>query len=90
MYRVDGVVRRSTPLQEACKHKSLVVRMHAKTAKELKLDQRNKLRFRMEKKSFCFPLLLDDKVSEGCIVIPAGLPEASALGGVSDWVEILV
>lgn len=89
IYRVDGIVRRADALQQASAVQKMVVRMHSKTAKAFKVDQRIKLRLRMEKKSFCFPFKIDDNVCEGCIDIPTALVESRELGGTSDWVEIL-
>jgi NADH-quinone oxidoreductase subunit G len=80
MYAVDPLVRRSPALQETRDAAAAVVRMPPGLAARLGLASGEFARVAQGDGSVTLQVLVDERVAEGCAVIPAGLQASVGLG----------
>ena len=80
IYRVDALTRRSAPLLNTADNPAPVVRLHPRDAQTLGLDDNARVRVRMGAGEAVLPIVLDARVSEGGVWIPAGYAETARLG----------
>ncbi|VVC75215.1 NADH-quinone oxidoreductase chain 3 [Aquicella siphonis] len=91
LYAVDGLVRRSRPLQEAQEAMSgslACVRLHPETAGQLKLLEGERVRVKQQSASAELPLRLDARVAPGAAWVAAGIPATRGLGDMMGEVEL--
>jgi len=80
LYSVDGVARRSHPLQET-EDASIAVRLHSSQAKALNLQQDQKVVVMQDGvSSAALPVEIDDRVPVGTAVVPASTAQTQSLG----------
>ncbi len=79
IYALDGLVRRSTPLQQTPDAQPIAVYLHVQQAQELDLVGAEHVIVSQDGNESRLPLLLDDSVPLGCAWIPSGLAGATDL-----------
>ncbi len=80
MYRIDGVVRRAPALQRTADNPGPAVYMNDAQAKSLGLRDGASVIVRVADDTASLKLVVDARVPDGCVLIPAGYPETAALG----------
>ncbi len=81
IYATDPIVRRADALQQTADARGLAVAaLNAATAGRLGLRAGMSARFRQDGGEAELPVVIDEAVPEGCVLIPAALPETAALG----------
>ena len=80
MYSVDPLVRRATALQQTRGNIGPVARMHPREAQKQGVGSSACLRVIAGGVSVTLDFLIDRRIPEGCVSIPAGCPETLALG----------
>ncbi|MBK9131046.1 MAG: NADH-quinone oxidoreductase subunit G [Gammaproteobacteria bacterium] len=81
IYATDPIVRRADALQQTADARGLAVAaLNAATAGRLGLRAGMSARFRQDGGEAELPVAIDEAVPEGCVLIPAALPETAALG----------
>jgi NADH-quinone oxidoreductase subunit G len=81
MYSIDPLVRRATALQKTRDNSGPVARMHPREAQRQGVGSSSRLRVIAGGESVTLDFLIDRRIPEGCVWIPAGCPETLALGG---------
>ena len=81
MYSIDPLVRRALALQSTRDNSGPVARMHPREAQKQGVGSSARLRVIAGGESVTLDFLLDRRIPEGCVSIPAGCPETLALGG---------
>jgi len=81
MYSIDPLVRRAAALQQTRDNSGPVARMHPREAQKHDVGGSARLRVIAGGASVTLDFLIDRRVPEGCVLIPAGCPETLALGG---------
>ena len=81
MYSIDPLVRRALALQSTRDNSGPVARMHPREAQKQGVGSSARLRVIAGGESVTLDFLLDRRIPEGCVLIPAGCPETLALGG---------
>jgi len=81
MYSVDPLVRHATALQKTRDNNGPVARMHPREAQKHGVGATARLRVIAGGESVTLDFLVDRRIPEGCVLIPAGCPETLALGG---------
>lgn len=82
IYRVDNIVRRSEALQQAPTQMPLAAILHPNTAMKLNLQKENKVKVEQTDhgEPVILPLVLDERMPENYVRIPAGYRETMGLG----------
>ncbi|MGE3482467.1 MAG: NADH-quinone oxidoreductase subunit NuoG [Gammaproteobacteria bacterium] len=81
IYAVDPIVRRADALQQTADARGqAAASLCAATAEHLGLADGARARFRQDGGEAELPVVIDERVPEGCVLIPAALPETAALG----------
>ncbi|MFK7997184.1 MAG: NADH-quinone oxidoreductase subunit NuoG [Granulosicoccus sp.] len=88
MYATDPIVRRSQPLQKSLDGKQAFAAMSASCAASLSLADGEQISVRQNGSIVSLPAKVDDAVPEGCVWVPAGLPETQALGDLFGTIEV--
>ena len=81
MYSIDPLVRRAAALQQTRDNSGAVARMHPREAQKHDVGGSTRLRVIAGGESVTLDFLIDRRIPEGCVLIPAGCPETLALGG---------
>jgi NADH-quinone oxidoreductase subunit G len=81
MYSIDPLVRRAAALQKTRDNSGPVARMHPREAQKQGVGGSARLRVIAGGESVTLDFLIDRRIPEGCVFIPAGYPETVALGG---------
>jgi NADH-quinone oxidoreductase subunit G len=81
MYAIDPLVRRAGALQKTRDNSGPVARMHPREAQKQGVGSSTRLRVIASGESVTLDFLIDRRIPEGCVSIPAGCPETLALGG---------
>jgi NADH-quinone oxidoreductase subunit G len=81
MYSIDPLVRRASALHKTRDNSGPVARMHPREAQKQGVGSSARLRVIAGGESVTLDFLLDRRIPEGCVSIPAGYPETLALGG---------
>ena len=79
MYRVDGLVRRAIPLQQAASHESLGIRINSKMIEQLQLTENSLATLEQAGEKVNLPVILDERIPEGCALIAGGFAETEIL-----------
>lgn len=88
IYRVDSLVRRSLALQASATNEPMAVFMNAALASELKLGADQLVCLRQGEGKAVLPLLIDERVPDHCVYVPAGYEETASLGESFGVIEI--
>ncbi|MCK8515913.1 NADH-quinone oxidoreductase subunit NuoG [Methylonatrum kenyense] len=80
LYAGDSLVRRATALQQTDAARDLRARMHPEEAAAQGLDGEHWVLLRQDGGDIRMPLVLDDAVPRGAVVVPAGVRETAGLG----------
>ena len=88
LYAVDGIVRRSAPLQQTADALYAAVYMHEDQAKELSLQEGRPVTARQGGRELTLDLIIDNRVATGCAWIPAGVPGTAGLGATGTTIEL--
>jgi NADH-quinone oxidoreductase subunit G len=81
LYGTDNIVRRSEPLQQTGDARdSAAVRVPGVLARRLGLEGASRVAVKQGDGRAEMPLIIDDRVPAGCVLIPAGIPDARSLG----------
>ncbi|HEC12823.1 MAG TPA: NADH-quinone oxidoreductase subunit G [Acidiferrobacteraceae bacterium] len=81
LYASDPLVRRAHALQACADNPPPAARVNAAQAKELNFSSGTKINAHMGAAIVALELIIDDRIPNGCILIPSGYPETAALGG---------
>jgi NADH-quinone oxidoreductase subunit G len=81
LYRTDALVRRASALQETADNPPPAARLHPAQADRLGLREGMPVRVAMAEGEARLTVVLDARVPEGSVLIPAGFPETAGLGG---------
>jgi len=88
MYATDPIVRRSQPLQKSMDGKQAFAVMSEGQAASLSLSDGDLVAVRQNGTAVSLPAKLDNAVPDGCVWVPAGLPETQALGDLFGTIEV--
>ena len=81
IYKVDPIVRRAAALQKTRDNSGPVARMHPREAQKHDVGSSTRLRIIAAGETVTLDFLLDRRIPENCVLIPAGYAETVALGG---------
>ncbi|MFK7857238.1 MAG: NADH-quinone oxidoreductase subunit NuoG [Granulosicoccus sp.] len=88
MYATDPIVRRSQPLQKSMDGKQAFAVMSSSQAASLSVKDGDQVSVRQNGSAVSLPAKVDNAVPEGCVWVPAGLPETQALGELFGTIEV--
>lgn len=89
MYRVDGLVRRATALQQAASGEKLAVRINSALAQKLDLLSAEKVMVSLHENAVSLPLMIDDRIAAESVYIPNGYAETALLGDAGESLKLL-
>jgi len=81
LYVSDPLVRRAQALQACADNPPPAARVNAEQAKKLDFSDGMKINAHMGAAIVALELIIDNRIPDGCILIPSGYPETAALGG---------
>lgn len=87
-YSSDALVRRSGPLQETPDAIAAAVYINASVASELGLAEDDLVLVSQGGGTARLEVVIDERVADGCALIPAALPETAGLGAIHGPVDI--
>jgi NADH-quinone oxidoreductase subunit G len=79
MYRVDAMLRRALPLQQAASHRPVGLRIKQDLAQKLGLSEGQSATVRQDQGQANLTVIIDERVPEGCAIIAGGFLETSQL-----------
>lgn len=88
MYRVDGLVRRSAPLQACVDIEPWGVRLNSATAEKHAVQQGDQVVVSQSDATVTLPVQIDARVSDDTLWIPAGLAQTKGFGTTSGALQI--
>ena len=88
IYATDPIVRRSQPLQKSMDGKQAFAVMSETQGSSLSLADGDMVSVRQNGTAVSLPAKFDNDIPEGCVWVPAGLPETSALGELFGSIEV--
>lgn len=88
IYATDPIVRRSQPLQKSHDGKQAFASMPHSEMQKRSLSDGDTVNISQNGASVSLPVKLDNDVPEGCVWVPTGLPQTSALGEVFGQIEV--
>ncbi len=88
IYAVDGLVRRSAPLQQTVDATNGAAHLNAATAAQAGVAAGTDVRVRQGGGECVVSLVVDERVPDGCVYLPAGVAATAALGTVDAPVEL--
>jgi NADH-quinone oxidoreductase subunit G len=88
LYQTDMVVRNAQALQSTAGDKLSVVRINNGLAQKLSLNDGAVVRVAQNEKSITLPLVVDDRIPDGFVHIPAGVAETAGFGDISGEIEV--
>ena len=88
IYAIDPIVRRSQPLQKSHDGKQAFASMPQTEMQKRSLSEGDTVNVSQNGASVCLPVKLDNDVPDGCVWVPTGLPQTSALGEVFGEIEV--
>ncbi len=87
-YSIDALVRRSPPLQQTQDAVAAAVYINESVATSLGLADGDVAQVVQGGGSVWLPVVIDERVADGCVVIPAALPETAELGAIHGPVDV--
>ena len=88
IYATDPIVRRSQPLQKSMDGKQAYASMSERQASSLSVADGEMVSVRQNGTAVSLPAKIDNAIPEGCVWVPAGLPETRALGELFGTIEV--
>ncbi len=88
VYATDALVRRSKPLQQTQDAVAAAVHLNESVATSLGLADGDVAQVVQGGGSVWLPVVIDERVADGCAVIPAALPETMELGAIHGPVDV--
>lgn len=88
IYATDPIVRRSQPLQKSMDGKQAFAVMSESQAASLSVADGEQVSVRQNGSAVSLPAKVDNGVPEGCVWVPAGIPETQALGELFGAIEV--
>ncbi|HVV68718.1 MAG TPA: NADH-quinone oxidoreductase subunit NuoG [Gammaproteobacteria bacterium] len=88
MYRVDSLVRHAKSLQATILDDVAVIRVNSKLAKELQLLEGVRVTAIQKDSRVSLPLVIDDRIADGMVSIPAGIDACAGFGEALGEVEL--
>jgi len=88
IYATDPLVRRSQPLQKSADGKQAFASMGQAELDKHSLKDGDTIKVKQGSGSATLPVKLDDGVPEGCVWVPAGLPQTQTLGNLFAAIEV--
>ncbi len=88
IYATDALVRRSEPLQQTQDAMAAAVYLNESVATGLGLVDGDIAQVVQGGGSVWLPVVIDERVADGCTVIPAALPETAGLGAIHGPVDV--
>jgi NADH-quinone oxidoreductase subunit G len=79
LYRVDSVVRRAVALQQTADNPKAAARINTAQAGRLSVTEGQRLRVRVGESEAVLNVVLDSRVPDQCVLVPAGYPETVSL-----------
>ncbi len=89
IYCVDAVTRRATALQETQDAQVDFAKINSALAKKLKLEDEQAVTAKQGDNTADITISIDDRISDNCVYLPAGISAASSLGGGFDSIELI-
>lgn len=80
IYAVDSIVRHAEALQATQDNPSCAARVNRREADKYSLSDGHSVRVRMLEGDALVNLVIDDRIPDGCVWVPVGYAETSALG----------
>lgn len=81
MYRVDNIVRRAHALQLVTSDMHITnIRINQNTADSLQLNDGDYVKATQGEGSVSLPLIIDNRIADGLVVLPSGLNETAGFG----------
>ena len=80
MYAADPVVRRAPALQQTRDALFAGISLNANAAARLGLEEGARAAVHQGDSCITVPVTIDDRLPDGCVAVPAGVPEAASLG----------
>jgi NADH-quinone oxidoreductase subunit G len=90
IYSTDSLVRRATALQESATNPSTAIYLNAKLAERLNIKAGSEVTALQGEAKAQLPVILDSRIPENCVWIPAGREETAGLGESFGEIEIRV
>ncbi|HJN38421.1 MAG TPA: NADH-quinone oxidoreductase subunit NuoG [Gammaproteobacteria bacterium] len=87
--RVDGIVRRSKPLQAGVYKDSQSAKMHSKTAKHYQLENKEVITIKQGEVLASVEVVIDDSMPPSCVRLDAGLDVSTQLAGLFDAISVV-
>jgi NADH-quinone oxidoreductase subunit G len=88
IYAVDALVRRATALQQTPDSHSAAAHINAKLAKRLGLADATEVVAKQGGAAATLPLVIDARVPDGAVLVPAGVPGTEVLGPAFGPIEL--
>jgi NADH-quinone oxidoreductase subunit G len=79
LYRADSLVRRSEALQNCVASDPFAAHCNARTAQQYQVDEASEVWVSQGKNRTKLPLVIDARIPDNCVWIPAGFPETAGL-----------
>jgi NADH-quinone oxidoreductase subunit G len=80
LYAVDPLVRRSEPLQASADGRDRALRLAPALAERIGLETGASARVRQNGTAVSIDVVVDERVAQGCVRLPAAIPETVGLG----------
>ena len=80
MYMIDPIVRRAPALQKTADNPKPAARINRAQAGKLGFKGGESVQVAMAQGTAQLDLVLDERVPDGCVLVPAGYPETAMLG----------
>ncbi|MCK5647414.1 MAG: NADH-quinone oxidoreductase subunit G [Gammaproteobacteria bacterium] len=89
IYSVDAVTRRATALQQTQDAQVEFAKINSALAKKLKLEDAQQVTAKQGDNTADISISIDDRITDNCVYLPAGIAAASSLGGGFEAIELL-
>ncbi len=89
IYCVDAVTRRATALQQTQDAQVEFAKINSALAKKLKLEDAQQVTAKQGDNTADISISIDDRITDNCVYLPAGIAAASSLGGGFEAIELL-
>ena len=88
LYRIDSLVRRAIPLQKSAANILPAIYLNGELANKLNVSTHSKLIAKQNGHTAILPVIVDEKIPDYCVFIPAGYAETAKLGASFGVIEI--
>lgn len=88
MYRVDNLVRHAKALQATITPAAASIRINSRLAAQLKLTEGMLVNALQQDTSVTLPLVIDERVADNTVLLPAGLNETAGFGSGNDVITL--